>query len=307
MLWKKLGLIGDLQAMCPWAHSHAAVPVPYLLNDEVVRIFITCMDEQGRGRPGFIDVSASDPKNVLAISKAPLLEFGAPGSFDDSGVMAVSIVNPYPEVLYMYYVGFEKCVNIRYRIFTGLAISHDNGLSFNRYSRSPVLDRTDTELFFRCGPFVMFDAGIFKMWYAAGSEWTNIGGKMMPVYDLRYQESNDGIHWADSGKLCMEITGEDEHGFGRPWIVKRGPSDYQLFYSIRRRQCAAYRLGYAESVDGVNWLRKDAEVGLDVSIGEFDSEAIMYSSVISIAGKTYCFYNGNNFGEGGFGVAELVE
>jgi hypothetical protein len=69
---------------------------------------------------------------------------------------------------------------------------------------------------------------------------------------------------------------------------------------------AAYRLGYAESNNGINWIRKDEEMGLDVTPGEFDSDAIMYSAVISVGDKTYCFYNGNNFGEQGFGVAELI-
>lgn len=307
MRWKKLGLIGDSHKICTWAHTHAAVPTPYLLNDKVIRIFVNCRDERGRSQPGFFDVLAHDPRIVLRISDSPLLDLGVAGSFDDNGVLAVSIVTPSPRILYMYYAGFELCTHVKYRIFTGLAISHDEGLSFTRYSRSPILDRTDTELYFRCAPFVMLDNGTFKIWYSAGSEWRNVNGKNMPVYDLRYQESKDGIHWSDTGKLSMAITKEDEHGFGRPWVVKRAPNDYQLFYSIRRQQCANYRLGYAESTDGINWIRKDDELGLDVSPGEFDSDAIMYSSVISVGAKTYCFYNGNNFGEHGFGVAELIK
>lgn len=307
MRWHKLGLVYGSHKAFTWAHSHAAVPVPYLLNDDVIRVFVTSMDLQGRGRPGFIDVSVNDPRKILAVSEVPLLDLGAAGSFDDNGVMAVSIVTPEPGTLYLYYVGFELCTHIPYRIFTGLAISHDEGLNFTRYSRSPILDRTNEELYFRCGPFVMFDEGVFKLWYVAGSEWTEIAGKAMPVYDLRYQESKDGIHWQPKGTLSMAITGEDEHGFGRPWVVKREKNNYQLFYSIRRRSFAAYRLGYAESKDGIHWNRKDDEMGLDVSPGEFDSDAIMYSSVISVNGRTYCFYNGNNFGEQGFGVAELVK
>jgi hypothetical protein len=303
MLWKKLGLIGDTQAMCPWAHSHAAVPVPYLLNDEIVRVFITCMDEQGRGKPGFIDVSASDPRNVLAISKAPLLNLGTSGNFDDSGVMVTSIVNPHPNVLHMYYVGFEKCVNIRYRIFTGLAISHDNGLSFNRYSRSPILDRSDTELYFRCGAFVMFDAGIFKMWYVAGSDWMEIDEKKMPVYEIKYIESTDGINWPEEGSVCIEIEKDNEHGFGRPYVIKH-QGVYKMFYSIRVKHLG-YRLGYAESCDGFDWVRMDEKMNLDVSKDGWDSEMIAFSAVMDINGKLVMFYNGNGFGKTGFGYAEL--
>ena len=80
-----------------------------------------------------------------------------------------------------------------------------------------------------------------------------------------------------------------------------------MHYSIRKRSVAAYRLGYADSEDGVHWTRRDAELGLDVSPSGWDSEAVMYSAEISVAGRTYLFYNGNDFGRTGFGVAVREE
>jgi len=307
MKWIKLGVVWNTDGKQAWSRSHAMGPTPFLLDEETIRVFLTTLDEQGRGRPMFVDVAANNPTRVLNVSHGPLLDIGEPGTFDDNGLMAISFVQKKPGELFMYYAGFEICTQIRYRILSGLAISADGGESFNRYSKAPILERTSEELYFRGGPFAMLDEGVFKLWYVAGSEWTNLNGKAMPVYDLRYLESTDGIHWADRGTLSMAITGEDEHGFGRPWVIKRGPNDYQLFYSIRRRSFGAYRLGYAESTDGIHWVRKDDEMGLDVSPDGFDTHAIMYSAVINVKGKTYCFYNGNNFGEGGFGVAELVE
>ena len=306
MRWKKLGIVWKPDGSSAWAKTHAMAPTPFRLNDKVIRVFVTCLDDKGRGRPGYVDVAANCPTHVLGVLARASLEIGEPGNFDDNGLVAISIVQAEPGALLMYYAGFELCTQIRYRIFTGLAVSEDGGATFKRHSRSPILDRTDDELFFRCGPFAMFDGGMFKLWYVAGSEWSDINGRSMPVYDLRYQESKDGIYWAPKGQLSMAIAGKDEYGFGRPWVVKQGPNDYQLFYSIRRRSLAAYRLGYAESKDGINWIRKDEELGLDVTPGEFDSDAIMYSAVISVGDKTYCFYNGNNFGEQGFAVAELI-
>jgi hypothetical protein len=306
MRWNKLGVVWNTDGTQSWSRTHAMGPTPHLLDDETIRVFLTTLDEHGCGRPMFVDVAANDPTKVLNVSKRPILDIGAPGTFDDNGLMAISFIETKPNELLMYYAGFEICTRIRYRILSGLAVSSNGGESFERYSTAPILDRTDKELFFRGGPFAMRDDGIFKLWYVAGSEWTDLNGKHMPVYDLRYQESADGINWSDHGMISMAITGIDEHGFGRPWVIKRGPNDYQLFYSIRRRSLGAYRLGYAESTDGINWVRLDGDMGLDVSPSGFDSTAIMYSAVISVKGKTYCFYNGNNFGEGGFGVAELV-
>lgn len=306
MRWRKLGIVWKPDGGEAWARTHAAAPTPFRLNERVIRVFVTCLDDKGRGRPGYVDVAADRPTRVLGVLRRPSLDIGEPGAFDDNGLMAIGIVEAGPGVLFMYYAGFELCTKIRYRILTGLAISKDGGASFTRHGRAPILDRSDDELFFRGGPFAMLDNGVFRLWYVAGSEWTEIDGKSMPVYDLRYQESRDGIHWAPKGRPSMTLTGKDEHGFGRPWVVRRGPNDYQLFYSIRRRSLSAYRLGYAESSDGINWTRKDEEMGLDVTPGAFDSDAIMYSAVISVGDRTFCFYNGNNFGAQGFGVAELM-
>lgn len=306
MNWNKLGLVWNTDGRHSWSISHATGPTPFILNDNTIRIYLTSLDELGRGRPIYVDVSSRDPTQVLNVSSRPLLDIGEPGTFDDNGLMVLSLVRSSTGKLFMYYAGFEICTKIRYRIFSGLAISEDGGESFQRISKAPILDRSDNELFIRGGPFTLLDGGIYKLWYVAGSEWTSLNDKQMPVYDLRYQESVDGINWSSGGIVSMKITGIDEHGFGRPWVIKRGPSDYQLFYSIRRRSFAAYRLGYAESSDGINWVRKDEHMNLDVSKDGFDSEAIMYSAVIDVHGRTYCFYNGNNFGEHGFGVAELI-
>jgi hypothetical protein len=105
----------------------------------------------------------------------------------------------------------------------------------------------------------------------------------------------------------MEIEGLDEHGFGRPWVVSNADAGHELFYSIRRRSLGAYRLGYAQSTDGLRWQRRDDEMGLDVSPSGFDDKAIMYSAVIDLGGRTYCFYNGNDFGRDGFAVAVRTE
>jgi hypothetical protein len=77
-----------------------------------------------------------------------------------------------------------------------------------------------------------------------------------------------------------------------------------MWYSLRRKNIT-YRIGYAESKDGIHWERKDNEAGIDVSENGWDSEMICYPAVIKVKGKTYLFYNGNNNGVTGFGYAEL--
>ncbi len=281
------------------------IPTPILLNKSTVRVFVTFCDAAGIGRPGYVDVSAKDPLKVLGVSQQPLLDLGRPGTFDENGLLTCSVTDLGDGKMYMYYVGFELGTKIRYRLLTGLAISEDRGMTFRRHSPVPVLERTATELYFRCGPYCRTGPQCFRLWYVAGSEWTDLDGKSMPVYDIRYAESKDGIHWPDEGEIQIAITEPDEHGFGRPCVIPKPGSGFRMFYSVRRRSFGSYRLGYAESDDGHVWRRMDNALNLNVTPGSFDSSAIMYAAPLEINGKLYVFYNGNDFGRDGFAVAKL--
>lgn len=305
MKWRKHGIVYAPGGSVSWARSHAMIPTPVLLSPTLLRVYCTFCDEHMVGRPGFVDLNPDNPMQVLNVSKAPLFDIGRPGTFDENGILPCAVV-PVGHQYYMYYVGFELGTKIRYRLLTGLAVSDDGGHTFSKIRQTPVLERSDAELYFRCGPFALWQDDHMRLWYIAGSEWTEVNGKQMPVYVMKYQESADGRIWADEGRLSLALEDEDEHGFGRPWVVRRGARDYQLYFSVRKRSVAAYRLGYAESTNGIDWVRKDHEMGLDVSPGGFDSDAIMYAAVITIGNKTWCFYNGNDFGRDGFALAELI-
>lgn len=306
MEWSKKGLI--------WSHplmdgrkTFAMAPTPFLIDDELIRVFYTSLDLDGRGLPFYVDVDAGNPTKIISFSEKPLMDLGDIGCFDDNGVMITSVVRDHQQRLLAYYAGFEICKNIRYRIFTGLAISLDNGKTFSRYSKVPLLDRVDGELYFRGGPFCLYDNGVYKLWYVAGSKWMKSKSNTdMPIYEIKHMESFDGINWDSPSKLVLPIEQIDEHGFGRPWVLKCGEDNYQLYYSIRRISLESYRLGFARSSNSIDWIRNDWDLNLEIGLNGVDENAIMYAAPITINGKIYCFYNGDNFGEMGIALAELV-
>lgn len=305
MKWDKLGLVYAPSGTEAWARTHAMLPTPlHLPQLGVIRIFITCCDEDGISRPGYVDVRPDAPTSVVNRSSAPLLDIGQPGTFDENGVICTSVIRAPDGRLFMYYVGFEIGTRIRYRMLSGLAISENDGESFSRYSTTPILERSPQELYFRGGPFVRFEAGVFRMWYVGGSTWLDVGGKPMPEYRIKYIESQDGMHWGSDGRTAVDIVEGDEHGFGRPWVTGQA-GGYKLFYSVRRKSLAAYRMGYATSADSIEWQRRDEEMGLDVGPENFDSQAIMYAAVTDTPAGTICYYNGNDFGRDGFAAASL--
>jgi hypothetical protein len=301
--WEKRGHIYAPDGTTEWAQSHAFPPTPYLREDGILRLYVCFCDADMVGRVGFVDVEPGDPSRVLRVARDPVLDVGSIGAFDENGVVPLSVARV-DDRLFLYYVGFQLGMRVRYYQFAGLAISTDGGESFVRASRAPVLDRSDDELLTRGSPFVLFDETGFRMWYAAGSEWTTVDGKALPVYNIRYLESEDGHQWPNSGEPCIDFADQDEHALGRPWVFKEGGL-FRMFYSVRTRS-RGYRIGYADSSDGKSWTRKDAVAGIDVSASGWDSEMVCYASIFRRSGTTTMFYNGNQVGRTGFGYAVLV-
>jgi sucrose-6-phosphate hydrolase SacC (GH32 family) len=304
MKWNKRGRIYVPDGRHAWARRYAFPPTPYFLDDEVIRVFVAFCDEHTVGRIGYVDVAADDPARVLHVSDRPVLDIGTPGAFDENGILPTSILE-FDDKLYLYYVGYQLGMKVRYYQFQGLAVSADRGRSFTRVQRVPVIDRSDQELLNRTSAFVRRRQDRFQMWYVGGSDWTMVNGKALPMYNIRYLESADGINWPRAGRVCIDYEDPDEHAFGKPFVIEDG-GRHKMFYSVRTRS-KGYRIGYAESEDGHTWRRRDAEVGIDVSPTGWDSEMIAYASVVKHEGQVYMFYNGNNLGESGFGYAVLEQ
>ena len=75
-----------------------------------------------------------------------------------------------------------------------------------------------------------------------------------------------------------------------------------MWYS-KENKVGTYTLGYAISKNGIDWKRKDNQVGIHKSKIGWDSKMITYPNVIYHNKKYFMFYNGNNYGKYGFGIA----
>src|SRR5207244_2594817 len=72
---------------------------------------------------------------------------------------------------------------------------------------------------------------------------------------------------------------------------------------LDRNDCDPYRLGYAESPDGLTWTRKDDEIQLSGPSADFDAEMQAYPVVEELRGEPHLLYNGDRYGATGIGWA----
>jgi hypothetical protein len=148
------------------------------------------------------------------------------------------------------------------------------------------------------------------MWYISGVRWVDIEGRYEPVYVIKYATSHDGIAWHRPNHQCI-VQSHELEAFSHPSVIKKGDR-YLMWYCFRhsrdyRDGAGSYRIGHAESYDGLEWKRMDKIDGLDVSPNGWDSTMTCYPFVVTIDGQIVMFYNGNGFGQTGFGYAILEE
>lgn len=290
--------------------SHASLPVADEIGDGALRIYFGTRDARGRSHTSYIEVEADRPAEVTYVHDEPILPLGEAGTFDDSGIMPSWLVN-HGGRKYLYYIGWNPEVTVPYRLSIGLAVSDDGGRVFRKISAGPICDRAVDEPYFNTAPCVLYDGGAWRMWYVSCTGWEVVNDRPEPRYHVKYAESADGVHWRKTGRVCIDYD-ERTEAIGRPCVFEEG-GKYKMLYSYRGVRgyrtdpTQSYRLGYAESGDGLVWTRRDGEAGIVRSEEGWDSEMVEYCFVHEHGGRKYLFYNGNGFGLTGIGYAVLEE
>jgi len=308
MKWIKKGKIFSVDGNCGWMNSHAQIPTVLVLEDRL-RVFFSTRTIPTESKTTFLDLDIKDPSKVLYVHDKPLLDNGKLGTFDEDGVMPAGVIKK-DNKIYLYYSGWSKRCSVPYSNLTGLVISEDNGYTFKRIGDGPILSTNIFEPYSATSPHVFFENNLFHMFYCSGTDWIKKSDKYEHTYDIKYAFSKDGIHFKQDGKSIVKSTSNKE-AITRPVITKNN-NLYHMFFCYRgsddfRDGEDAYRIGYAWSDDLKKWHREDENAGIDVSEDGWDSKMIAYPYVVETFYGTYMFYNGNGFGQSGFGYAVLEE
>lgn len=302
--WEKLGRL--FLPASPPRHakltSHAANPLPVHLTGDVYRVFFNGRDTHNRSSVGAVDIDIIS-REVVREFDQPMLAHGPPGSFYGDGV---SIGNLYEaeDGRFILFMGWLNPANDHWRGEVG-RIRIDEELGFQVDSETPFLGRDAEDPVSLSYPWVhRYGPNAWRMWYGSTINWDAGNGEMLHV--IKHASSEDGVNWHRDG-VAIDYVLNEAQVFSRPTLLIDHAGRHQMWYSYRGRSGTAYRIGYAESNDGVTWTRRDVDAGIDVSASGWDSEMVAYPHVFSHGKETYMLYNGNGYGQSGFGLARLAE
>lgn len=305
-MWLKLGRIWFADGSYDWMISHTTAPSALYLGDSKFRIYFNSRNRENKSQPGYIDIKFENQYSVkvINVSERPVLKLGDPGLFDDAAIFAQSFVKR-NELIYMYYNGWMRGVSVPYYTSIGLAISKDGGLSFNRYSPAPILCRSKIDPYGTGSPWVIYEDGIWRMWYLSIVRFGWIDGNPMYYYHIKYAESEDGIHWDRRGIVAIDFEHPGETRIARPCVIYED-GIYKMWYCYAIG-LGGYKIGYAESEDGIKWIRKDDDISFMGEVGDWDRGMMAYPFVFKYRNRKYMIYSGNEYGKGGMGLAILKE
>lgn len=313
--WNKLGKIFDPRDLTvpTWMHEFAQSP-SVLIDDDYVRVFFCSRlapDAAGKyvSYISYIDLDRDNLFNILRICPQPVLDLGQYGTFDEFGTYPVSVIRHDSEIR-AYYGGFTRCKSVPFNAAIGVAISRDDGKSFQRLGKGPILSYSPDEPFILGSPRIRRFDGQWQLWYVAGKEWRKTDGKPEPIYKIRMATSDDGFKWVKHGRdLISDKLGEHECQACADVMWRDG--QYHMFFSYRdirnyHGREGGYRIGYASSPDLLNWTRDDDRVDIGLSATGWDSDMVNYPHVFELDGEVYMLYQGNEMGRAGFGLAVLA-
>jgi hypothetical protein len=269
-----------------------------------VEVYFSPRDAQGRAHIARAHVRADADAAALALTSVepdPVLSPGRAGAFDESGVTVSCIVRD-GEASFLYYTGWTLGVTVPFYFYVGLAVRRASTEPFERVSLAPILERSAADPYLTASPWVLREASTWRMWYVSGTGWVESHGEPQHRYHIRYAESEDGVNWRRDGRVCVDFADDREYAISRPCVV-RDRDRYRMWFAARGER---YRLGYAESSDGLAWTRDDARAGLEPASEGWDSEMVAYPAVFDYAGQRYLLYNGNGYGRSGIGYAVLT-
>lgn len=319
MNWKKLGKIFD-----PTEHSlpndcvEFAQSPQVLVFDDFIRIYFSTRQVDPKNGKylshiAFVEMK-KDFKTIIRVSDQTVIPLGELGAFDEHGIFPINVLS-HEGKIYAYTCGWNRRVSVSVDTAVGLAISKDDGLTFDRIGTGPVLAASLNEPCLVGDGFVKVINDVFHMWYIFGTEWKVYKPELAPdrTYKIAHATSTNGVDWVkeEAIQIIPDRIGPEESQ-ALPTVTTIGDRHHMFFcyresFDFRKGKGKGYRIGHAWSDDLKTWTRDDNNPLLEGTEGQWDSDMQCYPHVFECDGKVYLLYNGNEFGRLGFGLAVLEQ
>ena len=279
-----------------------------LVFDDFVRIYFSYCVPDGdklKSRVGYVSYDKSF-RNILDMSFDVIAD-GKLGTYDEHGIFPFS---PFRDgkTIKALLSGWTRRVSVSNDSGIGLAVSLDDGKSFERVGDGPIMTASINEPYLIADGFVLQSNDDWVMYYIFGTNWADYGtSKPERTYRIGVATSKNLLDWKRDGKQIIKSK-TDLEAQALPTVIYRNGCWHMVFcyrntIGFREKKEAAYHLGYASSINMRDWNRDDERISIPIEA--WCDEMQCYPNLFEMDGDVYLLYNGNHFGREGFGIIKL--
>ncbi len=334
--WIKRGIILEPGFAGSPSSEFVSSPSVVRLENGRLRMYVWVAD----GYPPWLEgrqvivAAEADPANPFhweVISEEPLLGPDPEVRIRDRGVGFPFVLPRNDGPWFMYYSTWWGDWSDKRELTnrSGLALSHDQGLTW-RVEREDILPS---------GSPGSFDAGAipsvavhrnnrndYLMWYTAAGKYVPFGEVNQGILHIGMARSSDGMNWDKHDQPALRAregaVEPYEACLARPAVVKLD-GVYHMWFGVYdmppgsrpdgedgknrvdRYTSGSYRIEYARSTDGINWVRYADQPVLSLTPDGFDATSQTYPSIVDMGDQLWMFYTGDGLGRTGVGLATL--
>ena len=303
-VWKKISCLIKPSSNLPWWVSRRAGGACAIKRSDsnLFDFYITGIDREGRSRIGHALWDPDSPHKLLEIDNNPCIELGHPGTFSENGTSYPSVIkieNKY----YMFFTGWQLGKTVPFYNNLGLAFCTSSGGPFKYVSKAPIFPLSETEPYGIGSCNVSFDNKnkIYRLFYTSFQKFIEKEEKVHHKYCIKYTQSKFVNKWSSSDKFILKNTSENDSKICKPTFVdnknmlfcQRGiESNYKIFSATMRKN---------------QWKKSNKPIKLVGEKSQWDEESQCYPFIFKYNNTNYLLYSGNNYGQGGLGIAYQVD
>jgi hypothetical protein len=284
-LWEELGL-----------GTGFLTPTPTKLPNGNIRVFGGVRDINGRSTIHWVDLN-SMTSEVMNYSKRPCFDTRESLDFDTDGAILGDIFS-YKGGLGMFYVGFKRYSDVKFRAFTGFAHSSDFGILWKK-ELSPINElqkRVNNSDIFAVHNVRVINDNV-ELLIALGDGWENIGGKNFPRYSSfrAFGKSFDDLEI--SAEVLLPQS-PDIYRLGRPRFFRNSQGNIEYVVATGGKRDGDYR-PYIFEKENDRWIISELQFPVLPGMNAGFALQVSYPAYVELDHSTWIFFDGDEMGKSG--------
>ena len=265
-------------------------------NNHIINIYFTHRNTDNISYISKVKYNLKKKQKVKNSFKK-ILSPGNYGHFDFHGVSYPAIIN-FKNKKKIFYVGWQKGGKNQLPFKNNLGLC-DLSKKPNRISKAPIIPTDDIDPLNTGSCFALKKNNHIKLWYTSFLEYKNNKNNYEHIYSIRYATSKNLFKWKKNKKICIPFR-KNEIAISKPSVIYY-KKKFHMWFCARGKN---YKIGYAESKNGIKWIRRDNQFKVVGKPEKWDKLAMSYPSVIKYKKKLLMLYTGNDYGKAGMGMLE---